>query len=169
MGVAGLVNMSMLVIAASLFHDKGLTGVDTIEGAHAQFGALAGGGRGGGLRGRADGLGVRVVERRHPGRAGRDAGLHLALDQALGAPRGHDGPGADRPRDRRRPVARAGALAGGASFGIPFALVPLVLLTRRRDVMGTFVNRPLTTAVAALVAALIIALNGFLLFQTVAG
>ena len=37
MGVAGLVNMSMLVIAASLFHDKGLTGVDTIEGAHAQL------------------------------------------------------------------------------------------------------------------------------------
>jgi manganese transport protein len=55
------------------------------------------------------------------------------------------------------------------SFGIPFALVPLVLLTRRRDVMGTFVNRPLTTAVAAFVAALIIALNGFLLFQTIAG
>ena len=31
------------------------------------------------------------------------------------------------------------------SFGIPFALVPLLLLTRRRDIMGAFVNRRLTT------------------------
>ncbi len=55
------------------------------------------------------------------------------------------------------------------SFGIPFALVPLVLFTRRRDLMGDLVNRPLTTAVAALVAALIIALNVFLLYQTFFG
>jgi manganese transport protein len=54
------------------------------------------------------------------------------------------------------------------SFGIPFALVPLVLLTRRRSIMGSLVNRPLTTALASTVAALIIALNGFLLFQTFA-
>jgi manganese transport protein len=52
------------------------------------------------------------------------------------------------------------------SFGIPFALVPLVLLTRRRDVMGALVNRSLTTALASVVAALIIALNGFLLYET---
>ena len=32
------------------------------------------------------------------------------------------------------------------SFGIPFALVPMVLLTRRKDIMGALVNRPLTTA-----------------------
>jgi manganese transport protein len=52
------------------------------------------------------------------------------------------------------------------SFGIPFALVPLVLLTRRRDVMGALVNRRVTTIVAAVVAALIILLNIFLLAQT---
>jgi manganese transport protein len=52
------------------------------------------------------------------------------------------------------------------SFGIPFALIPLVLLTRRRDVMGALVNRPITTAVAAVVAALISGLNVFLLVQT---
>jgi manganese transport protein len=52
------------------------------------------------------------------------------------------------------------------SFGIPFALVPLVLLTRRRDVMGALVNRGVTTAIASVVAALIIALNGFLLYET---
>jgi manganese transport protein len=55
------------------------------------------------------------------------------------------------------------------SFGIPFALVPLVLFTRRRDLMGDLVNRPLTTAAAAAVAALIISLNVFLLYQTFLG
>jgi manganese transport protein len=55
------------------------------------------------------------------------------------------------------------------SFGIPFALVPLVLFTRRRDLMGDLVNRPVTTAVAALVAGLIISLNVFLLYQTFFG
>jgi manganese transport protein len=47
--------------------------------------------------------------------------------------------------------------------------VPLVLLTRRREVMGALVNRAVTTAMAAVVAALIIALNGFLLSETLLG
>jgi manganese transport protein len=47
--------------------------------------------------------------------------------------------------------------------------VPLVLLTRRRDVMGALVNRPTTTIAASVVAAMIIALNAFLLFQTFFG
>jgi manganese transport protein len=55
------------------------------------------------------------------------------------------------------------------SFGIPFALVPLVLLTRRADVMGSLRNGPATTAAAAAVAALIIALNAFLLVSTFTG
>ena len=55
------------------------------------------------------------------------------------------------------------------SFGIPFALVPLIVLTRRRDVMGALVNRSVTTLVATVVAALIIALNAFLLFDTFLG
>ena len=49
------------------------------------------------------------------------------------------------------------------SFGIPFALIPLVLLTRRRDVMGELVNRRRTTVVAVLVASVIIVLNAVLL------
>ena len=55
------------------------------------------------------------------------------------------------------------------SFGIPFALVPLVRFTRRRDLMGDLVNRPLTTLAAAATAALIISLNLFLLYQTFLG
>jgi manganese transport protein len=52
------------------------------------------------------------------------------------------------------------------SFGIPFALVPLVLLTRRKDIMGALVNRRVTTVVAGFVAAVISALNIFLLVDT---
>jgi manganese transport protein len=50
------------------------------------------------------------------------------------------------------------------SFGIPFALIPLLLLTRRRDVMGELVNRRGTTVVAVLVTVLILTVNVLLLF-----
>jgi manganese transport protein len=55
------------------------------------------------------------------------------------------------------------------SFGIPFALVPLVYFTSRRDLMGSLVNRRATTAIATLVAAVISALNVFLLGQIFLG
>jgi manganese transport protein len=55
------------------------------------------------------------------------------------------------------------------SFGIPFALVPLVIFTARRDLMGDLVNRKLTTAVATIITGLIISLNVFLLYQTFFG
>ena len=49
------------------------------------------------------------------------------------------------------------------SFGIPFALVPLVLLTRRRDVMGPLVNRRATTVCAVVATGFVVALNVCLL------
>jgi manganese transport protein len=52
------------------------------------------------------------------------------------------------------------------SFGIPFALVPLTLLTRRTDVMGGFANRPSVTALLSAVAGAIVALNLYLLVAT---
>jgi manganese transport protein len=51
------------------------------------------------------------------------------------------------------------------SFGIPFALIPLVMLTCRRDVMGVHVNRRLTTVAAWSCAIVITGLNVFLLYQ----
>jgi manganese transport protein len=54
-------------------------------------------------------------------------------------------------------------------FGIPFALVPLLWLTSRRDLMGGWVNRPTTTLAGSLVAAVIIGLNGYLLGSVVLG
>lgn len=55
------------------------------------------------------------------------------------------------------------------SFGLPFAVIPLVLFSRRRDLMGELVNHRLTTAVIWVVAALIVALNLYLLYQTLTG
>jgi manganese transport protein len=51
------------------------------------------------------------------------------------------------------------------SFGIPFALVPLLIIASRREVMGELVNPRWLTAVAGVIAAMIIALNVFLLQQ----
>ncbi len=55
------------------------------------------------------------------------------------------------------------------SFGLPFVLVPLVLLTRSRAVMGSVVNRPVTTVVAVVVVALVVALNLTLIYLTFTG
>jgi manganese transport protein len=168
MGVAGVINMSMLIIAASLFHGSGAADVDTIEGAHAAFGSLVG-----------------------PGAALAFALALLASGFAASSVGTYAGQVVMQgfinrtiPLILRRAVTMGPALVVLAigvdpsralvmsqvvlSFGIPFALVPLVLLTRRREVMGALVNRPLTTALASLVAAMIVALNVFLLVQTFA-
>ncbi len=55
------------------------------------------------------------------------------------------------------------------SFGIPFALIPLLMFCRNRGLMGGLVNHRLTTAVATVVVALIVSLNVFLLYQTFLG
>jgi manganese transport protein len=169
MGLAGLVNMSMLIIAASLFHDSGLVGVDTIEGAHAQFGNLAGSGAAlaFALALLASGLASSSVGT-YAGQVVMQGFIQRRIPLAL-----------------RRLITMAPALVVLAigldpsrslvisqvvlSFGIPFALIPLVLLTRRKDIMGAMANRPITTATAWVVAGIIIALNGFLLWQTFSG
>ena len=55
------------------------------------------------------------------------------------------------------------------SFGLPFAVIPLIQFTRRRDIMGEMVNKPITTVIAWIIAGLIVALNLYLLYQTFAG
>jgi manganese transport protein len=54
------------------------------------------------------------------------------------------------------------------SFGLPFALIPLIVFTRRKDLMGVLVNRLPTTVAAAAVAGLIVLLNFYLLYHTFA-
>jgi manganese transport protein len=169
MGLAGVINLSMLIIAASLFHGSGLTNIDSIEGAHAGFAELAGGGA-------ALAFALALLA---SGFASSSVGTYAGQVVMQGFI------GRAIPLALRRLVTMAPALVVLAlgldpsrslvisqvvlSFGIPFALVPLVLLTRRRDVMGALVNRRLTTMVAVVVASLIIALNVFLLFETFVG
>jgi manganese transport protein len=55
------------------------------------------------------------------------------------------------------------------SFGIPFALVPLLLVTANRRIMGQQVNSPLITGILAAITAVIIVLNVVLIGLTIAG
>ena len=125
--------------------------------------------RGARLRGRAAGLRPVELERRHVRRPGRDAGLHRPPHQPLPAPRDHDAPALVVLAIGLDPSSTLVISQVVLSFGIPFALVPMILLTRRADVMGALVNRRCTTVVASVVAALIISLNVFLLYETFFG
>jgi manganese transport protein len=165
MGLAGLVNMAMLIIAASLFYGSG-TEVESVESAYSGFQTLAGGGA-------ALAFALALMA---SGFASSSVGTYAGqvVMQGFIARK--------IPLILRRLITMLPALivlAVGTnpsralvisqvvlSFGIPFALVPLVLLTRRRDIMGALVNRRITTVVASVVAALIIGLNVFLLGQT---
>jgi manganese transport protein len=165
LGLAGIVNMAMLAVAAKLFHTPALSGLSTIQDAHAQLGHLVGG----------------------------TAALAFAVALlASGASSSSVGTYAGQvvmggfinvriPLLLRRAVTMLPAIAVLAigmnptdalvlsqvvlSFGIPLALVPLVMLTCRREVMGVHVNRRPTTIVAWSCVLLISALNVFLLYQ----
>ena len=52
------------------------------------------------------------------------------------------------------------------SFGLPFAIIPLVMFTSRKDIMGDLVNHPVTTILAGLIAVAVILLNIYLVYQT---
>ncbi len=55
------------------------------------------------------------------------------------------------------------------SFGLPFAIIPLVMFTSNAQLMGVLVNRKITTIMAAVVASLIVLLNFYLLYVTFGG
>jgi manganese transport protein len=55
------------------------------------------------------------------------------------------------------------------SFGLPFAILPLIYFTSRRRVMGVLVNRPLTTVALGGAAAIILALNAYLILELFKG
>ena len=167
MGIAGLINMSMLVIAASTFYENDLVDVgddltvvyDTLGtylGAHANVlfgvallasglssssvGTLAGQVVMQGFIGRQIPLFVRRLVTMLPAlvvvAVGVDPSRALVLSQVV------------------------------LSFGIPFALVPLILFCRDRRLMGALVNRRSTTVAAVVIATVIISLNAFLLAGT---
>ena len=102
MAIAGVVNLSMMVMAAALFTPGGLTGIDSIEGA---FDGLRQTGlrqRGDRLRRRPARLGLRLVLGGDDERTGRDAGVHPAANPDLPPACDHPGACADRARHRGR-------------------------------------------------------------------
>ena len=166
MTVAGLINMAMLVMAASTFFKKGLHNVGSIESAHKTLQPLLGSASAtlfavaliaSGLSSSAIGtLAGQVVmqgfiRKKIPIAVRRIVTMAPAF-VAIGI-------GVDPSRTL---VISQVVL----SFGIPFALVPLVLFTSRRSLMGVLVNHRTTVVVASAVAALIVVLNVFLLGQT---
>jgi manganese transport protein len=167
LGLAGLVNMAMLAVAAKLFHTPALSGLSTIQDAHAQLGHLVGGTA-------ALAFAVALLA---SGASSSSVGTYSGQVVMSGFIN------VRIPVFVRRAITMAPALvvlAAGMnptdalvlsqvvlSFGIPVALVPLVMLTGNREVMGVHVNRRLTSVLAWGCAVLISALNVFLIFQTV--
>jgi manganese transport protein len=163
LGTAGLINATMLIIAASLLHDTGARSDDSINLMHDSLGQMVGGGAAlafavallaSGLSSSSVGtyagqvVMAGFIQRRIPLLLRRGLTMLPAL-VVLGL---------------GLPVVDSLVISQVVlSFGIPFALVPLVLLTRRRDVMGALVNRKITTVMAGCCATLITALNAYLI------
>src|ERR671931_2622711 len=166
MTIAGLINMAMLVMAASVFFKSGLVHVESLENAHKTLRPILGGGSStlfalallaSGLSSSTVGtLSGQVVmqgfiRRRIPVVVRRFVTMLPTLVVV------------EIDVDPSRTLVISQVVL---SFGIPFALIPLVLFTSKRKVMGALVNHRATTIAAAVVAGLISALNVFLLVQT---
>ena len=165
LGLAGIVNMAMLAVAAKLFHTPALSGLSTIPQAHAEFGHLVGGGA-------AIAFAVALLA---SGASSSSVGTYAGQVVMAGFIN------IRIPLLLRRAITMTPAiaiLAAGMnptnvlvlsqvvlSFGIPFALIPLVMLTSRRDVMGIHVNQRATVIIAWGIVITITALNVFLLYQ----
>jgi manganese transport protein len=169
MGIAGLVNAAMLIMAASTFNVRGLHHVGTIEEAHRTLEPLLG----------SAASAIFAISLLASGLSSTTVGTLAGQTIMQGFIHRHI------PIWVRRAVTMIPALVVIAigldptrtlvisqvvlSFGIPFAVIPLVLFTRQPRLMGDLANRRLTTALAGVVAGLIVALNLFLLQQTLFG
>lgn len=169
MGLAGLVNMAMLIMAASTFHSAGLTQIGELEEAYRTLEPLLGGAASVvfAVSLLASGLSSATVGTM-AGQVIMQGFMHRKISVWI-----------------RRLVTMIPSLAVIAigldptrtlvlsqvvlSFALPFAIIPLVMFTARRDLMGVLVNHRITTTLASLVAALIVLLNMFLLFKTFFG
>jgi len=169
LSIAGAVNLSMMIVAAALFHGSGLTGVDSIEGAFEGFKSLV-------SDRAATVFGIALLA---SGFASSSVGTMAGQVVMQGFIRRRI------PIFLRRAITLApalvvlgiglnptDALVGSQvvlSFGIPFALVPLLMIAAKKSVMGDLVNPRWLTAFAGVLAAMIIGLNVFLLQQVFFG
>lgn len=166
MGIASFVNAAMLIMAAATFYKTGLTHVASLEEAHRTLEPLLGSSAKWifGLSLLVSGLSSSAV--------GTSAGQVIMQ----GFLKRHI------PIWIRRVVTMTPAMIVimigldptrtlvlsqvVLSFGLPFAIIPLVMFTSRSDIMGDLVNRRITTILASLIAAIIVALNVYLLYKT---
>jgi len=169
MGLAGLVNMAMLIMAAATFHTAGLTEIGELETAYRTLTPLLGGAASAvfAISLLASGLSSSTVGTM-AGQVIMQGFMHRKISVWI-----------------RRLVTMIPSLAVIAigldptrtlvisqvvlSFALPFAIIPLVMFTARRDLMGVLVNHRVTTILASFVAAVIVALNIFLLYKTFFG
>ncbi|MBX9243609.1 Nramp family divalent metal transporter [Actinotalea ferrariae] len=163
MGGAGLINATMLIVAAQMFAGDSVAG--TLEGAHASLATAAGSGAAlafalallaSGFA--ASSVGTFAGQVVMAGFLQRQIPLWLRRTLTLAPALLVLGAGAD-------PTIALVWSQVVLSFGIPFALIPLVIFTARRSLMGDLVNRTATTVTASAVATLIVALNAFLLWD----
>ena len=167
--VAGLINAAMLIMAASTFFNQGLTSIGTIEEAHRTLEPLLG----------SAASAIFAVSLLAAGLSSASVGTMAGQVIMQGFLHRHIQPWLRRlitmvPSlivimlgvDPTRTLVISQVVL---SFGLPFAVVPLILFTRRRDVMGALVNQRATTLAASAAAVVIIALNIYLLYQTFFG
>ncbi len=166
MGIAGFVNAAMLIMAASTFHVQGLSDIASIEEAHLTLEPLLGSAASTVF---AISLLVSGLSSSTVGTLAGQTIMQGFLNRTI-------------PLWVRRSVTMVPALVVIAlglnptrtlvisqvvlSFGIPFALIPLIMFTRSRDLMGVLVNRRATTLAVSGIAVVIISLNGFLIYET---
>ena len=165
MGLAGLVNGAMLIMASSTFFAQGLTQIGTIEEAYRTLTPLLGSAASivfaisllaSGLS--SSTVGTMAGQVIMQGFIHRKIPIWVRRAVTMTPPIIVIALGLDPTRTL---VISQVVL----SFGLPFAIIPLVMFTRRRDVMGILVNHKVTTLIASIVAGLIVALNIFLLYQ----
>lgn len=169
MGSAGFINAAMLIMAASTFFAQGLTSVGSIEEAHQTLEPLLG----------SASSWIFAVSLLASGLSSSAVGTMSGQVIMQGFLKRHIAPWLRRlvtmlpsliviaiGLDPTRTLVLSQVLL---SFGLPFAVIPLVMFTARKDLMGVLVNHRITTIIASLVATLIVALNLFLLYQTLFG
>lgn len=169
MGLAGLINAAMLVMAAATFFNQGLTHIATIQEAYRTLEPLLGPAASwafaisllaSGLSSSSVGtLSGQIImqgflHRKIPVWVRRLATMAPSLIVIF--------VGLD-------PTHTLVISQVVLSFGLPFAIIPLILFTSRSEVMGVLVNRRSTTALAGVVATLIVALNVYLLYRMLWG
>jgi manganese transport protein len=169
LGIAGLINMAMLGIAAALFHHPGAGGISELGSVYTRIGAVAGGGA-------ALAFGIALMA---SGLSSSSVGTYAGQVVMSGFMNWHI-PLVVRRGLTMLPSLLVLALAANPgqalvysqvvlSFGIPFAVIPLLLVTRDRGVLADLANRRLTNAAMLVTTAVVIVLNLYLLYQVVAG